>query len=194
MAGRRIRTDLGTVQATLADVAHLGLNQAARKHGLVLQTVIKWRRRQEREPAGWPTDADVATWRAETALQVQRRGVWADPTGTRRRLQALRANGWTAADLAARLGFTPGGVYRLASQVYGPAAVHRDTVAKVRALYTSLEMRVPAHRPQWQIDRLRRLAARRGWAPPLAWASAEAMDYPAASPHPEWWAREELAG
>lgn len=92
--------------------------------------------------------------------------------GTRRRLQALIALGYTQADLSQRLGRTRGnGGLLLNSQTYVTAAVAQ----RVENLFNELQL---ATGPS---DRARRYAARRGWVPPLAW-DEDTIDDPAAQP------------
>lgn len=101
-----------------------------------------------------------------------------DATGTRRRLQALVAVGWSGAELMRRIG------------VIGtdfPKLAHRDRVLArteraVRALYDQLwDAAPPASTRFARATRSRALsfAAARGWAPPMAWDDAT-IDDPAA--------------
>lgn len=86
-----------------------------------------------------------------------------DATGTRRRLQALAAIGWSASEQARRMGIPINNMSRL----YKAALVTVATADLVHALYDELSM-TPA--PQsWVTDRVRRWAAAQGWLPPLAW-------------------------
>lgn len=80
--------------------------------------------------------------------------------GTQRRLQALVAIGWTQAALAARIGWTLGNLNAL---VHGRRDVAAATHRLVADLYDELSMRPGPS------QRARNLAARRSWAPPLAW-------------------------
>lgn len=85
-----------------------------------------------------------------------------DITGTRRRLQALMAIGWTGELLAPRLGWTTGeAVTNLMKQrrqfCYTPTAL------RVERLYDQL-WNVPGPSSQG-----RTRAARKGWLPPLWW-------------------------
>lgn len=96
-----------------------------------------------------------------------------DPTGTMRRLQALGALGWTAAELGARLGVSSRAVTQLRSGRY---RTHVRNAEKVRALYDELSM-LPGPSSRCVV-----LARRHGWAAPLAW-DERSIDDPAASPH-----------
>jgi transcriptional regulator with XRE-family HTH domain len=81
--------------------------------------------------------------------------------GTRRRLQALAAIGWTYEHLAERLGCKRSNVAQLAHKEM--TWVRRDTALRVKALYDQLAMT-----PGPSAASARRAAAK-GWLPPLAW-------------------------
>jgi hypothetical protein len=96
-----------------------------------------------------------------------------DNTGTRRRLQALAAIGWSPRDLAERLGCE----YTQVQHLRGPQypRVTRSNAEKVAAVYEELQG-TPGpsqHSRNW--------AEKFGWAPPQAWDDA-AIDDPAAEP------------
>lgn len=123
--------------------------------------------------------------RPETATKIlsygpatQKHGL-VDPTGTRRRLQALVAIGWTQTWIAAELGVVNSTVrYLLRGDAARPVLVAtRDAVA---ALYARAQDH-PAP-PSRQATRACRIAARHGWAPPTAWDPDE-LDDPQASPY-----------
>ncbi|MBP2341054.1 transcriptional regulator with XRE-family HTH domain [Saccharothrix coeruleofusca] len=97
---------------------------------------------------------------------------WIDATGTRRRLQALWALGWSGPHIADRLGITPRAVsYLLAGQT-----VTTSTADRVRQVYDELSMHPGPS------ARARALAQKRRWVPPLAWDDDE-IDTPDARPH-----------
>ena len=119
-----------------------------------------------------------------------------DPAGTRRRVQAMCAAGWSIAAQAARAGVPD------LNEVLGRDRVQAGTARKVRVLYDRLCGRLPVLPPQrtrWQrsaVTRTRKLAARRGWAPPGAWDDEPGphfIDDPAACPAPGWKRRETAA-
>lgn len=88
--------------------------------------------------------------------------------GTRRRIQALAAIGWSHAEVARRLGNNP---TFLAATIRENARVHIKTVRAVSKVYDELSMRLPATDTPSQrmsVERTRRLAQRKGWLPPLA--------------------------
>jgi transcriptional regulator with XRE-family HTH domain len=114
--------------------------------------------------------ARIDKWcRLQAAKAVPRRF---PSVGTRRRLQALAAIGWSAEELGARLGITAQALRRTRSHE-GP--VERRTHERVIALYDEISMTPGPSK------RARSLAVRNGWAPPLAWDD-DALDDPNAEP------------
>lgn len=103
-----------------------------------------------------------------------------DATGTRRRLQALVALGWSGSKLAYRLGMEPTNFSSLLQR----DLVHADTARAVRDLYDRLWNITPPQ-AEWRdkiaANRARGYAAERGWAPPMAWDD-DTIDDPAAAP------------
>ena len=188
---RSLRTNPARIRVVLADVASSNVHAAARRHGIHPKTVYRWQRRRETD-AAWPTDADITLWeqlRDERGASRQRRaaqkrdymkrvylarGLMQVPSlGTTRRLRALYALGWTGNQLGERLGISSARVSHLVSGVR--PKVHRDTAARVAALYDDLSMTVPQDPevlPRRHIrvhDRQRRQSAAKGWRPPLFW-------------------------
>lgn len=115
-------------------------------------------------------------------LEVMADSRLVDATGTRRRLQALVACGWSRTRLDRELGVQAG-------QVWAIAAGRRDhveaaTARAVRDLYERLWDQAPPVRSSYErgaVARTRREARGAGWAPPMAW-DEEALDDPAAVP------------
>jgi len=134
-----------------------------------------------------------ATMRAELArkiLAVRPRHLLSipaglvDATGTRRRLQALVACGWSQTQLAARLGIYQTNMVRILTE----PTVRASIAVAVRDLYDQLwdvPPRADDHRSRISVSRSRRYAAERGWAPPAAWDD-DAIDHPAAAPVSDW--------
>lgn len=92
-----------------------------------------------------------------------------DPTGTRRRLQALIALGWSMQELADQLRDGRGNVRRW---VAWERPVNRNTAKRIADLFNSLCMTVPPERTPHETAtrrRTRALAERNNWQPPLAW-------------------------
>lgn len=99
--------------------------------------------------------------------------------GTRRRLQALTAAGWSASQLAARLGVTRSAIAQLRST--HQTRVLATTAGDVAALYEACWWHTPPGRYQ---ARTERYAEARGWVPPWRWDGLD-LDDPAAEPHPQ---------
>jgi len=102
-------------------------------------------------------------------------GANVDPTGTRRRIQALVAIGWPKAQLDAALGFTPGRV----SNLMRSPTITRATQKRIAELYEALWNSTP--QPSAATTRARRHAQARKWAPPMAWDD-DRIDDPRARP------------
>ena len=199
MSRNRPRYPLDLIRDVL-DYATTTSNYAAARHyGLQQTTIRRWQLRAMREHTGWPTADDIAAWHADDQARAATRSrgaaqtarwrnrvylnrgpLWIDATGTTRRLRALVALGWTQLDRAERYGASDQYLSLLTRGDRHPK-VHIDTANRVRTMYEQLCMTVPAHRPAWVHDRQRRYAARRGWAPPLAW-DGDDIDNPQARP------------
>lgn len=91
-----------------------------------------------------------------------------DGTGTRRRIQALSAIGWSQTHCAQRLGWQVGNLNTITHGRCGN--VTADTARKIAALYTEL-VATPGN-----CDRARRTAQRNGWVSPLAWDDIDDPD------------------
>lgn len=102
-------------------------------------------------------------------------GALVDGIGTRRRLQALVAVGWSQTQLAKRLGWTPSNFGVL---IHGSGGVLESTRQLVADLYEQLWDQPPAAR---SISYARRVAVEHGWATPMAWDD-DAIDDPRARP------------
>lgn len=84
-----------------------------------------------------------------------------DNTGTVRRIQALWALGWTSQHIAAAAGWNaPQAVTEIVKVRHG---VHRTTAETIARVYDEMSMTLGPS------TKNRREAARKGWAPPLAW-------------------------
>ena len=122
-----------------------------------------------------------ASWRYHKHLHYDHtRGLYRtiDGTGTRRRLRALKALGWSFAQIGARLGCSGDAVRQSAER----DRVLRSHAEKVAALYEEMSMTLPpaeTHRQRQIVSRERNRARRLGWAPPLAW---DDIDDPKARP------------
>lgn len=94
-----------------------------------------------------------------------------DVTGSKRRLQALNAIGWSTYELAKRLGTSQDHVWSIMRRQTWVTAEVRDSIAK---LYGELSMHLGPS------DTIRTRAAAARYAPPLAWNN---IDDPAERPH-----------
>lgn len=110
----------------------------------------------------------VHTWHGTSA--------WVGAIGTRRRLQALSAAGWSAGELAVRLGVSRSAVAQL--RTVRQARVLAATAGDVAVLYDSCWWRTPGGRYQ---ARSERYAQARGWVPPWRWDGVD-IDDPDARP------------
>lgn len=91
-----------------------------------------------------------------------------DPTGTRRRVHALTALGWPQAWIARRLGIEESSL----RQTMAAGIVQATTADAIAALYDQMWAELPPTRTLTErrfVATARNLAARNGWAPPLAW-------------------------
>lgn len=100
---------------------------------------------------------------------------WPDSTGTVRRIQALGANGWPLAHVAARIGRRRHNLV----QIFDRAEVFPRTRALIEGLYDELWDEPPP--PSRWVTRARYLARRDGWFPPGAWDD-DTIDDPDALP------------
>lgn len=98
-----------------------------------------------------------------------------DATGTARRVRALQAIGYSFRQIAGLSGVPERALHH---PHYRGATVYIGTAAAVRVTYDRICM-APMNGPY--AERNRRLAARNGWAPPLAWDD-DTIDDPTARP------------
>ncbi|WP_097865861.1 hypothetical protein [Streptomyces sp. rh34] len=115
----------------------------------------------------WPTLADFPD------------GSRIDPTGTRRRVHALETLGFSQKFIADRLGIQNSNFARSMVVDRVTARVARGVAAQYDLLWNKRPEDFGVK--QWVADRTRRMAARQGWAPPLAWDD-DTIDDPTAVP------------
>ena len=164
-----------------------GWRQAARQAGLPVDTVrnLLYPRGARGRVARTSPRVAAAVLAVRTDPALLPGSVCVDAVGTRRRLQALVALGWSQRRLAAMLGVSP--------QSFGHLIHDRDQVTAatfraVRDLYDRLwNTAPPAAGPgeRISVSRALRASAARGWPPPGAWDD-DLIDDPAASPAPGW--------
>lgn len=100
-----------------------------------------------------------------------------DPAGCARRVQALVALGWTYLDMQRISGIEDAELRRFA--LGERSYVFTTTVAKVDAAYRQLCMVLPPENTPAERQartKARRMAARNGWVPPLAWDDIDDPD------------------
>ncbi|NUQ95350.1 MAG: LacI family DNA-binding transcriptional regulator [Streptomyces sp.] len=161
--------------------AGLGLHRIAELAGVAQSTVSRLLYGKN----GRPPQQKMQRAKAERILAVQvcpdahANGAMIDATGSRRRIQALVALGWTHRALAPHIGVHPMYVGDFTTNTL-VTAVHARTVA---AVYNQLWNKDPLQHgvTKGGAKRSRNLAARRGWPPPLAWDD-ETIDDPTAEP------------
>lgn len=103
-----------------------------------------------------------------------------DSTGTKRRIQALVAIGWSLARIGQRIGISPTNMSTFMQMDQCSAGKAKA----VRELYDKLWNQPQAgtdHRSKIAANRARNYAKGRGWVPPMAWDD-ETIDDPAATP------------
>lgn len=119
--------------------------------------------------------AAQAAWRKRNYLAGG--SLTVDPTGSIRRVQALVALGWTYGEIGARLGWTRHVVRNLIAS--DPTYVLRSTHIRICRAYERMCMTIPpeqTNRARGYRARTRRMAAARGWLPPLAWDDIDDID------------------
>ncbi|RRD03201.1 hypothetical protein EII34_14940 [Arachnia propionica] len=163
--GDQVRAHLRSLMA-----AGMGWKRIAAAAGVAPSTVypILYGRNLDdpTHPQHRPPRTQVTREVAEKLLAVApelAEGALVDATGTRRRIQALAAIGWTLAELGDRLG-----IRRSNMRLHKPDLRHvtEGTRRAVVALYDELWDQPPAG-PSG--DRMRAWAASLGWVPPMAW-------------------------
>jgi hypothetical protein len=98
--------------------------------------------------------------------------------GTRRRVEALEAIGWTRANISRELGYTR----EYVGKTLRNDLIRQDTADAIAAVYDRLSMVVPVDPPNLRKgqtrahETARRRAARLGFAPPLAWDDIDDPD------------------
>lgn len=134
----------------------VGLRTISEQSGVARSTLAKLGRRNR-----------ISATSEARILAVQPAPRRVDGTGTRRRLQALIAVGWSGASLAARMGWSTSNLWTL---ILGDGLVAARTAAKVAGVYDELWNQAGPS------ARARNLAAKRGWVPPLAWDDIDDAD------------------
>lgn len=178
---RRARAHLKRLMA-----AGMGLKTIARTSGISHGSLssIMYRRRSKNRTDRRPRRRRITRDLERRILAVTvdlAGGAKVDGAGTRRRLQALVAIGWSQQRLAALIGMTPSNFGKL---IHSQRDVVRSTADSARQIYDAhwAAAPVPANRfEQAGITRAVQVARDHGWVPPLAW-DGDTIDDPAAQP------------
>lgn len=152
--------------------AGVGRREIARRAGVARTVVNRLAGVDRSKPAARVRPETLAAILAVTPQDKAGAAV-VDAVGTRRRLQALIALGWTQTELAQRTGLLLSTVNALVHARW--ANVQHATHLRVCRVFDDLSG-TPG-----PSTRARLMAARRGWAPPLAWDD-DTIDDPAAAP------------
>lgn len=152
--------------------AGVGRREIARRAGVALTVINRLAGMDRSQPAHRVRPETLAAILAVTP-DHRAPGAVIPATGTRRRLQALIAIGWTQAELAHRTAATPSTVNALINERW-PNVQHATHLRVCRVFDDLSGTPGPSARS-------RLMAARRGWAPPLAWDD-DTIDDPTAIP------------
>lgn len=159
------------------------------RHGTYAGAVAHWSAKEKLSKVCPPCCQAATRQRKRNLWRSERQGVAGlQPViGYRRRLRALQALGWSVKSMAASSG--PDGL--TAGQLFTVLNPRRDlrnersgahvtihTAVKVLALYKQLSMKVPDGD---YTKRVRMLASKQRWAPPLAWETLN-IDDPGVEP------------
>jgi len=152
----------------------------------VVEPSVLWKILYGARTRGMGPSKRVREATAQRLLAVRldlRAGAYIDGTGTRRRLQALVALGWSQSRLATLMGMEARNLGTVIHDRRG-GRVTAATAAKARALYDDMWDRLPQSGGRWEklaIANAKSAAVRHGWVPPLAWDD-DTIDDPDASP------------
>lgn len=108
--------------------------------------------------------------------RVMRGALKVPAIGYQRRVQALRALGWSLSEIAHAAGWAKGCSFDYARSA---ETITAATAARIENAYAKLSMTVP-NGPK--SNRIRLLSASKGWPPPLAWTNIDDPDE-----HPRGW-------
>lgn len=154
--------DAAPVKAHLAQLraAGVGKRTIAQRAG-VAQTVVNRLIGIDHSKPARRVHPDTARKLLAVTIDDHADGTFIPSTGATRRIQALVSIGWTQTELGRRIGWTTANLNRITlGQVDN---ITRATYKLINDLYDELSMRPGPS------QRARNLAARRSWAPPLAW-------------------------
>lgn len=126
----------------------------------------------------------ILTIKAPTTPGTPTGSGYLDATGTRRRIHALGALGWTQQLIADAAGMSRDAIVDISS---GTARiVVGNTAAVIAEVYRTHAHRQPTHDEAPAAYITRAYAKRHGWLPPLAWDDDADLDDPATGPLPRF--------
>lgn len=165
--------------------AGLGLKTLSRRSGVSQGSLTKLvygvtRADGTRRPPARRVHEDTARRILAVTSDDKAAGALVDPTGTRRRIEALIALGWSVRRLATEHGIDRQNLDRALSA----APVTGRTAEAVRAMYDAIgDTPAPetTHHGRAAASRSRRRAAEHGWWPPAMWDDGD-LDDPYAEP------------
>lgn len=155
-------TDAGPVRAHLDRLYAAGMSYRAIAETIGMPESTFRHHLLRREP---PTHVDAYVARRILAVRPNPGAGLISPIGTRRRLQALIAIGWSVYDIAAVADCNPDNLFRIAKETTD--AVRGDAATRIRYAYDRMKDRHPAK--SYPAGRCRQMAIRRGWRTPFAW-------------------------
>lgn len=128
------------------------------------------------EPAGYQAGCRETCCRAAKAREAKQRRIAVDRgqvyqvpcDRSRRKVQALMAQGWSAKAVATRIGVTQQAISRIMAR----DTIRVTTEARIDEAYLALEMRIPPDN-EWT-RRTKNAARKAGWLPPLAYEDIDA--------------------
>lgn len=182
--GKPSYVDAGPARAHIKSLqaAGMGWRRIARTAGVAQSTVGKILYGCPTRGMGRSKRIRAATEAAILAVTLDLGATIGVPgTGTRRRVQALVATGWSQSKIAHHLGMTSGNFGKV---IHGTSNVHAATRRAVADLYDELWDQAPPQ-AEWRDkiahSRSVRYAAAAGWAVPLAW-DEDTIDDPNTTP------------
>ena len=118
-----------------------------------------------------------SVWRRRYVRGVDR--LYADATGSKRRIRALQTMGYRLLDIDYALGRTPASTnVTFTANLLKQDRIHVDNAAKLAVVYEQMSMTTPVGR---SVSRVSTMALNRGWDPPEAWPGSS-IDDPDAKP------------
>ncbi|MFC7641494.1 helix-turn-helix domain-containing protein [Streptosporangium lutulentum] len=174
--GLKLKVDAAPVRRRINELRRtMSLQDLANQSGLTRVTITKIQ---------YGKQAGVLRGTAEKIFAVtpmNGKNMLIDATGSRRRVQALTAMGWTSDEISVRIGQQNGSTRTNLTDVLNNPRVTRGLADSIIAVYAEMSAQKPLM--GFGNRRAKARAQRRKWAPPPAWGGAN-IDDPAA--RPDW--------